>query len=307
MAITLSVIVVTYNPDQILTDCLNSLAAELDQTDTEIIVVDNASNRDISELIPKSLVNFRLIKNEINRGFAAANNQGLEIAGGKYALLINPDVIVIPTALTIMLRFLNEQPTIGILGPRTLNRDNSVALTAYPSYTPLMLLWQYMGLDRIFPYHVYGEYRFACETSNVPFSPAWIQASCMMLRHELYKEIGGLDEGLFLYAEEPDFCDRARAVGWDVNYCPMASVYHFESTTVSRYPLVKMRHYHLSPLHYFRKRGRGNAVLALKVGFSLELIIKLLLRLLEMRWLRDAASKARVKAYPVVLGEIWRY
>jgi hypothetical protein len=68
-----------------------------------------------------------------------------------------------------------------------------------------------------------------------------------------------------------------------------------------------MRHYHRSPLHYFRKRGQHHNVLILKVGFTLELIVKLLLRFFQFGWLADPRARARLLAYPVVLGEVWMY
>jgi GT2 family glycosyltransferase len=90
-------------------------------------------------------------------------------------------------------------------------------------------------------------------------------------------------------------------------YFPGAQVYHLEAATTSRYPLVKMRHFHRSPLYYFRKRGKGKAVIALKIGFSLELVVKFLIRLVQLSWLRSPNARARLQAYPVVIGEIWRF
>jgi GT2 family glycosyltransferase len=246
-------------------------------------------------------------RNEFNRGFAAANNQGLKLAAGRYALLVNPDVIVQPGAVDALVHYLDEHPEVGIVGPRTLDRNNGVALTAYPAYTPLFILWQYLGLDRLFPNHIHGVYRSACETAREPFLPAWIQGSCLLVRRQIYERIGGLDEALFLYAEEPDFCERALAAGWATAYLPSARVYHFESTTVSRYPLIKMRHYHISPLHYFRKRGRNHSVRVLKTGFTLELLFKLFVRLMLYPITRNSDFRAKIAAYPVVISEVLSY
>lgn len=307
MTTEVSIIVVTYNPDELLTRCLDSLAVETKQLDHEIIIVDNASNNDVQVLIPSDLANVRVVCNESNRGFASANNQGLKLAAGRYALLVNPDVVLQPGSVDALAGYLDEHPEVGIVGPRTLDRDNGVALTAYPTYTPLFILWQYLGFDRLFPYHIHGVYRNACETAREPFLPAWVQGSCLLMRRQIYERIGGLDEALFLYAEEPDYCERALTAGWATAYLPAARVYHFESTTVSRYPLIKMRHYHISPLHYFRKRKDETAVRALRVGFTFELMIKLIIRLLQARWLRDDISRQRIEAYPTVIREIWRY
>jgi GT2 family glycosyltransferase len=303
----LSIIIVTYNPGAILLDCLRSLPAGLSKLSAEIIIVDNGS---VDEVVPQAVRQFphvRLIENQDNRGFAAANNQGMAAASGRCFLLLNPDVIVHQSAISTMAANLESNDAVGIAGPRTLDTQGRLSLTAYGAYTPFSILWQYFGLDRLFPYHVFGEYRRSSQTSDGPFEVAWVQGSCIMIRREVWEQIGGLDEGFFLFTEEPDFCARAKMAGWRTVHIPGAEIEHRESNTISSYPLVKMRHYHRSPLHYFRKRGQHLNVLILKIGFTLELIVKLLLRFFQFGWLADPRARARLLAYPVVLGEVWMY
>ena len=304
----LSIIVVTYNAGDFIIDCLRSLIPALPVPEhAKILVIDNASHDGTPEHVAETFPHIRLIRNPENRGFAAANNQGLALTTGRYIVLLNPDVVVQPDALSLMADFLDQHPNAGIAGPRMLTGDGMVALTAYPPYSVGVILWQYLGLARVFPYAVFGRYRRQCEQAVQPFPVGWVQGSCFMLRREVYEQIGGLDEELFLFAEEPDYCDRAQQAGWETYYVPAAVVTHYESSSVSRFHDVRVRHYHLSPLHYFRKRGKGSAVLALKVGFSLELLAKIGVRLVQGLWDRSKDTASRIRAYRLALGEMWRY
>ncbi|GAB4451538.1 MAG: glycosyltransferase family 2 protein [Anaerolineae bacterium] len=303
----LSILIVTYYPGDLVRDCLRSLPAGAGERSTEVIVIDNASGDGTAARIASEFPHVRLIANADNRGFAAANNQGLQVARGRYLLLLNPDVVVHPGALAEMAAYLDDNPTVGIVGPRTLDGEGRVALTAHVPYSVATLLWRYLAIDRLFPNHVYGHYRSACQHATSPFDVGVVQGSCLMLRAALYQQIGGLDETFFLFAEENDFCARAIEAGWRVSYLPSACVTHYESSSVSRYVPVKVRSHHISPLYYFRKRGREGAVLMLKVGFTAELLAKTVLRLVQMLLRRDAEAALRVRTYRTVLLEMWQY
>jgi N-acetylglucosaminyl-diphospho-decaprenol L-rhamnosyltransferase len=291
----LSIIIITYNPGAILLDCLRSLPAAVGDLAYQVIVVDNASTDRLIQQAQTIYPHHQYILNPDNRGFSGGNNQGLVIATGDYLLLMNPDVIAEPGSLKAMVAFLESASPVGIVGPRTLNRDGQIALTAHPAYTALTVLWQYVGLDRLFPNRVYGHYREASRTAAHAFPVAWVQAHCLLLRRVVYEQTGGLDEGFFLFCEDPDLCDRAGQVGWQTHYLPGAFVRHIESSTVSRYPERRIRSYHLSPLHYFRKRGQHGQVRLLKMGFTVEMILKLL------------ARPGRFGLHRRLINEVWGY
>jgi GT2 family glycosyltransferase len=304
--IDLSVIIVTYNPGDRVLDTLHSLPAGSETLSYEVVVVDNASTDGTPERIAHEHLPVQMIVNPDNRGFASANNQGLKRANGRYLLLLNPDVVVQAGALTRMAAFLEANPMAGVVGPRTLDGQGRVALTARAPLSVATVLWQYLGLDRVCPYQVYGHYRRACEQAAQPFEVGWAQGSCLMARREVYEQIGGLDEAFFLFAEEADWCERARSAGWQVWYLPDARVIHYESTSVARYVPVKVRAHHLSPLYYFSKRGRRGSVLALKLGFTVELLAKTVIRLLQQLSGRAEAA-VYLHTYRAVLTEVWRY
>ncbi len=293
----------TYNPGPILFSCLESLKLALSQIDAEVIIVDNASGDGTVEQVRQNFPEVKIIANPANRGFAAANNQGLAVASGDY-LLLNPDVVLHPNSLSSMMQFIEGHSEVGICGPRMYDEQGHVALTAYPTYEPKMILWQYLGLDRVLPYTVYGRYRRQCETATEPFSVETLQGSCFMIRRKVYQQIGGLDESFFLFCEEPDYCERARAKGWKVCYVPTAQITHYESSTVSRYTAARVRSYHRCPIVYFRKRQRPASVLVLQLGFTLEIVGKLIIRLSQVALGQNQFAE-HVRTYMTVLKEIW--
>jgi hypothetical protein len=304
--IDISIIIVTYNPGDIVLQALASIPAAVGDLAYEIIVVDNGSQDGTPEKITRADKHIQIIRAE-NRGFAAGNNLGLAVARGRYPLLMNPDVIAAPKAFQEMAGFMDANLPVGIVAPRMLDGDGHVALSGFGTYTPLSVLWNFLGLARLFPDMVWGKYGQQCRSASASFFVEWVSGACMLIRRAVYEKIGGLDEAFFLFCEEPDYCDRALRAGWRIAVFPTARVIHHESSTISRYPLIKMRHYHRSPMVYFRKRKREGAVWILRLGFTLELVSKWLIRAVQTLIRPTSSNKSKLKAYPSVLNEVWRF
>lgn len=301
----LSIIIVTYNPGSILLDTLSSIAAGADDLSYEILLVDNLSQDGMAAQAKTQFPEITVVFNTENRGFAGGNNDGLAKARGQYLLLLNPDVIVHPASLKILVEFMRTHPRVGVCGPRTLDHSSKVALTAHDRYSANLILWNHLGLWRLFPHRVSGRYRRMVENADAPFAVSWVQGHCLLMRREVYGQIGGLDEGFFLFAEEPDLCDRAEKAGWQTYFVPNAVVEHREATSTSRYPERKIRNHHISPLYYFRKRGQHGQVRLLKIGFTVSLLLKMGARLIQS--VRSPAVRTRIDIYRKILMEVWRY
>jgi GT2 family glycosyltransferase len=311
LPVDVSIIIVTFNPGTILRNCLDSLPAASDQLHTEIWIVDNHSLDGTVDRVRNNYPHINLVANADNRGFARANNQALAHAQGDFFLLLNPDVIVSPHAITELTNFLRENPEVGIVGPRVFDLDGSVTLSARPAYSAFNILWQYLGFDRLLPSWVYGRYRNATRYATTPFEAGWVLGACFMFRRQLYDALGGLDENLFLFSEEPDFCERAQSAGWRVMYYPGATAVHHESSTVSRFHSARIFNYHISPLIYFRKRNRRIAVFVLKVGFTIELLLKMLFwlpQIIHQAWRRSSGGESRrISIYWKTILAVWRF
>jgi N-acetylglucosaminyl-diphospho-decaprenol L-rhamnosyltransferase len=206
-----------------------------------------------------------------------------------------------------MIDYLAAHPEVGIVGPRTLEADGDIAPTARARYSLLRLIAKYWGLDRLSPQLVYGKYLHLVQTAKSPFQADWLQGSCLVMQRAFYAELNGFDEDFFLFMEDADLCERAKAAGKVNVYLPDAQVMHHGSTTVSRFPLIRVRSYHQSPIHYFRKRGQTGAVWVLKWAFTLELLTKIIFRSLRNLIQQDSIVHAKQQAEWTVLRELWGY
>jgi GT2 family glycosyltransferase len=206
-----------------------------------------------------------------------------------------------------MMDYLDSAPEVGIVGPRTFTALGKVDLSVHAPLTVSTILWQFFGFDRLFPYRMIGKYLKQAETMTVPFLVAWVQGHCFVFRRAVYEQVGGLDEALFLYNEEPDFCDRAASVGWKTAFVPQAEVTHLGSTTISRYTYVKMLYTHISMLYYFRKRGKTGAVRALKLGFVIELLMKWVIRIFQRLLTPSTNIVEKTGSYGKVIAEVIKY
>lgn len=227
MAVTTTIIIVNYNAGAALERTLESLLPDAGP-DTEIVVVDNASADESISRLEKFGAAVRVIANAENVGFARAVNQGLAATSGRYALLLNPDVVVAPGAVAALERFMDERADAGVAGGRVLEADGRLQLACRRGIpTPWVAFCRFSGLGRLFPgSRLFARYNM---TFLDPAQPARVDAvsgSFMMIRREVVERIGPLDEDYFMYAEDIDFCYRAGLAGWAVYYNPEAVITH---------------------------------------------------------------------------------
>jgi len=225
--IDLSVILVNWNTRQILQDCLESIYRETAGVSFEVFVVDNASGDGSAQMVRQRFPQVRLIENDVNRGFAAANNQAIARASGDYILLLNSDTIVLDNALAKTLRVARRHPETGIVGCRVLNADRTLQPSCFmaPSLLNLLLLTTY--LSRLFKRNrFFGRERMTW-WDRTDQRPVEVVTGCFMLiRRQVIHDIGLLDEDFFMYGEETDFCWRAGQAGWQLLFTPEAEIIH---------------------------------------------------------------------------------
>ncbi|MDD3679541.1 MAG: glycosyltransferase family 2 protein [Candidatus Shapirobacteria bacterium] len=236
---TLSIIIVSYNTKKLLQDCLESIKCSLakDSIKAQIIIVDNNSSDGTQEYL-KSIANKRgliAIFNKDNAGFAKANNQGIERARGKYVLLLNSDTILTEgNFFTKTIRFLEKNKKIGILGPRLLWENGQTQPSGgYFPILPRLFTWALMIDDLplinkiIKPYHPHGPGFYTKDRYyQKPHYQDWVTGACFFIKREVIKKIGFLDENIFMYTEEMEYCYRAKKAGFDIVYYPETSLIH---------------------------------------------------------------------------------
>ncbi len=234
----ISIVIVTWNCKKFAEECLGSLRAYSQDPNAEIIVVDNASSDGTCELVRDSYPGVTLIQSEANLGFAKANNIGIRKSSGKYICLVNPDVRVLDGCIEKMLAYIEENPRIGLLGPRMLGVDGK----SYRSYMGAPTVWRIfcraLALDVLFPRSkLLGGFLMPYfnrdRIAEVDVLNGWF----LMTRREALDEVGLLDETLFMYGDDLDWSKRFHDAGWKVVYFPEAESLHYGGGTTARAPV----------------------------------------------------------------------
>ncbi len=281
----LSIIIVTWNSEKEIGRCLRSVLACADGLKIEIIVIDNASTdktrevierccAEIPRLMPGNDVQVKNIWNNENRGFAAANNQGLAIAAGKQILLLNPDTELVDGALSSSFEYLENRPEAGIVGCKLLNFDGSLqpSVRRFPTWKDQAVIL--LKAHNFFP-RLVGRYLAADFDYGKEQEVDQVRGAFFLLSRNLVQTIGLLDErNFFIWFEEVDYCRRAKNSGFKVMYFPGASSKHEGGASFGQHlPLRKQLWLNQSLKRYFRKHGTlaDRAVVAVLSPVSLSL------------------------------------
>lgn len=259
----LSVVIVNWNTHDVVRGCLESVLAELRPLAAEVIVVDNASTDGSAGMIAREFPQVRLVANDANRGFAAANNQGMRIAQGSYVLLLNPDTVVLPGAIESTLRYARRHPEAGVVGCKVMTGPQAVQRTCFRFPSPLnTLLWVSgaAGHLRWSPARraTYGSWgRDSAREVDV------VSGVFMLVRREALEQVGPMDEGYFVYAEEADWCYRFREAGWRCVFTPAGRILHVDGGGKSTRQLAVRMYVELQRGHLrFHRRHLGPAAWA---------------------------------------------
>ncbi|MBL8092750.1 MAG: glycosyltransferase family 2 protein [Anaerolineales bacterium] len=246
-----SVVVLNWNTRDLLAECLRITQACADGLTLELIVVDNASTDDSVALVRRDFPQVRVIESPANVGFAAGNNLGAQQASGRYILLLNTDAFLKPGALGAMAALLDAQPRAGLCGARLLNRDGSfqASHTPFPTVSREFLILS--GLGRLFMGRHYPSRGPEREAGPRPVD--YVEGACLLCRPEAYRQVGGLDPGFFMYAEEVDLCMALKRAGWSVWYHPEAEVVHLGGASSSLRRPEREGDLYVSRVRFFRK------------------------------------------------------
>jgi len=263
-SLELTISIVSYNVRWLLAECLDSIVACTKGISYEIVVVDNGSDDGTLEMLRQSYPRVRVIANQRNLGFAAAQNIGLRSGRGRYLYALDSDTYIKADTFTAMVRFMDEHPEAGAAGARLLSPDGTRQYSRRnfpPSLWPII----YRGtfLKRILPssrsvtYYEMSDWVF-----DVPKEVDWLYGGNIILRRQAIREIGLFDERFFMYFEEVDICRRAWMGHWRVVYDPAARFTHYhqrESRIVWPWELLWNRpaRAHIASAVYYFWKYRG--------------------------------------------------
>ena len=297
----LSIIIVNWNVRDLLRDCLRSIDAGRGGLALEVIVVDSASSDGSADMVASEFPWARLIACAENVGFPRGNNIGLAEARGRYLLLLNPDTVILGDALPLMLAYLEEHVDVGALGPQLLNPDGSIQSSRRRFPTLATGFFESTWLEGLAPGLLHRYYALDLPDDAMA-DVDWLTGACIMTPRAVYEQIGGLDEGYYMYSEELDWCRRIKASGCRVVYYPVAQVLHHVGKSSEQAVTARHINFQRAKLRYFRKyHGRMVAAvlrLFLLANYAWQLLLEGVKGLLGSK---QALRRQRMRAYYNVL------
>jgi GT2 family glycosyltransferase len=250
----LSIVIVTYNSDGLLWDCLSSLGAHEMASRYEIVVVNNGDALGL-ERLPDPGIGFRVVDNARNVGYGAALNQGARLTRSDFLLFLNADTRLPPGSTLPLIERLSCDLSVGVIAPRLSYPDGRLQLSCRRGYSAESVLGRRLpffflpALEPALRHHLMID-----EDHSQTLYPDWVQGSCLMMRRDVFDRVGGFDESFFLYFEDYDLCARVRAAGFKVVYDPRSEVIHHYARLSARPVLSREWWLHLrSALRYYAK------------------------------------------------------
>ncbi len=232
----LSVIIVNYNVRHFLEQCLRSVLEACEGIEAEIRVVDNNSVDGSVEMIRDKFPEIKLIANTENLGFSKANNQALAISEGEYVLLLNPDTLVESDTFRKCLAFMDAHPDAGGLGVKMIDgKGNFLPESKRGLPTPATAFYKIFGLAKLFPKsRLFGRYHLGYLDENETHEVDILSGAFMLMRSDVLKKTGFLDETFFMYGEDIDMSWRIREAGWKNYYFPHTRIIHYKGESTKK-------------------------------------------------------------------------
>jgi O-antigen biosynthesis protein len=268
----LSVIIVSYNVRYFLEQCLNSVRKASENIDCEIFVVDNNSVDGSCSMISLQFPEVSLIRNPVNAGFSAANNQAIKLAKGKFILLLNPDTVVEEDTFTKCLRFMKETPGSGAIGVKMINGSGKLLPESKRSLpTPQTAFFKMSGFSLLFPKsRLFNKYYLGHLDSSKTSEAEIISGAFMFIRKEALDKTGLLDESFFMYGEDIDLSYRLIKAGYKNYYYPDVKIIHYKGESTKKENINNTVYFYKAMIiftkKHFEKNGPGAFHLFIKLA-----------------------------------------
>jgi GT2 family glycosyltransferase len=254
--VTLSIVIVTWNCKVYASDCVASIEGQRGDISMEVIVVDNASSDGTPEMIAEQFPKVRLIRSDRNLGFARGNNVGIPVTRGKYVCLINPDVRVGAGCLEKMVAYMEQEPSIGLLGPKMFGAEGKIGRSTMRFPTIWNSLCRALALDVVFKRSaIFGGFLMRDFKHNSIQDVDVLNGWFWMTRRDAMDQVGLLDERLFMYGDDLDWCRRFHLAGWRVVFYPDADAIHYGGGTTVKAPIPFYIALQRANLQYWEKHN----------------------------------------------------
>ena len=269
----ISVVVVNWNTRELLLGCLASVFETMRGMDFEVWLVDNGSHDGSLNAVKQDYPIVRIIENEENLGFAAANNQAFRQMSGRYALLLNTDAVLTGGAVQELYGFMEMNPDVGMASGQLLNDDSSKqnSIANFPGL--LTLLCNETLLRVLFPKKFPSKRRQHGE----PIEVESCIGACLMVRKKAMDKVGLLDESYFFFMEETDWAYRMKHAGWKVCFVPSARIFHLQGQSVGHNVRSRIMFYRSRYIYF--KKWHSHSYLLIRLIIFARLLINAILSL----------------------------
>jgi len=321
----LGLIILNWNTRDLLRECLRSVYASRGDFTFQVCVVDNASTDNSAAMVRAEFSQATLIENLVNVGYPAGNNVGLRAFGFgshpvteggrrkkeihpssfilhpfsgeggevRYALLLNPDTVLPPTALADMLAYMDARPRCGAAGPKLVLPNGALDLACRRSFpSPEISFYRMTGLSRLFPRHRrFGRYNLTYLSPEVETEVDSVVGAFMLVRREAIAQAGLMDETFWMYGDDLDWAFAIKQAGWEVRYNPAVTVLHVKRAASRLNPRAQIA-FHESMLLFYRKHYASTTPWLLGLLIVLGVQLNLAWTKLKGHWLHRQAGAA---------------
>lgn len=232
----LSIVIVNYNVEHFLEQCLYSVRKALKNTPAEVFVVDNNSVDESVSMVKSKFPEVKLIVNDKNIGFSRANNQAIKVAAGEYILLLNPDTVIQEDTFEKSVKFMDEHLDAGALGVMMVDgKGNFLPESKRGLPTPSVAFYKISGLSTLLPKSkLFGKYHLGYLDKNKTHVVDVLAGAFMMIRKSILDKIGLLDETFFMYGEDIDLSYRITLAGYKNYYFPGTRIIHYKGESTKK-------------------------------------------------------------------------
>lgn len=229
-----SIIIVSYNSEDFIEKCISSVIKNTNN-DTEIVVLDNASTDQTFKILEKFVPQIKLLKSEINLGFGQGMNKAIDSALGEYLFLLNPDTEVHQSFIDRVVAFYQSDENIGLVGVKTILPDGEIQKTVKKEPT-------LFGAFAEFILGVKNSYSEYVPKGDKPKEVEVIYGAAVLIKRDLFKNVGGFSDKYFMYYEDVDLCRKIRKAGKKIYYYPQVAIVHLVGATKSSFDKSRLNY-----------------------------------------------------------------
>lgn len=284
----LSVIIVNYNVEYFLEQCLYAVKRALKGVDGEVIVVDNNSVDGSNRMVKEKFKKVTLVENRENLGFSKANNQGIRLAKGEYVLLLNPDTVVEDDTFQKVIRFMDDHPDAGALGVKMLDgAGNFLPESKRGLPTPLTAFYKMFGLSSLFPKSKrFSKYHLGYLDEDQVHQVDILAGAFMLIRKKVLDEIGLLDETFFMYGEDIDLSYRIIKAGYKNYYFPKTRIIHYKGESTKKSSVNYVLVFYNAMVIFARKHFTSKRARILAQLINIAIYLRAFVAILSRLWNR---------------------